>query len=250
MGPIPVLLTSSVHVADQSVNLKNPSLRIDHTLESIEHWLTLCPNVRLVICDGSGFDFSRIVGEKFPRARIECLNFQNDKKMVAYHGKGYGEGEIIKYAIANSSHLADSDWFVKCTAKLWVDNFSACIKEWNGQFLCWAFFANVFSFKKTKFAYIDTRFYVINKNFYLKYFSDAHLEVGGPEGRSIEDIFREVVLTNGMQKVIFNTPPVICGVGGGSGKYYKTGMRRRIKEKLRARLVKLNPFFRPLINCD
>ena len=244
----PILLTSSAIAMDHSVTLKDPEQRIHYTLESIEKWMKLGADIRLVVCDGSSYDFSRIVRERFPKRSIECLFFENDKQLVERHGKGYGEGEIIKFALLNSAFLKDADWFAKCTAKLWVDNFLSCVKEWNGSFLCKAYFANVFSFKKTRFEYIDTRFYLVEKNIYMKYFYETHLKVGGSNGTSIEDNFKEIVLQNRLTRVFFRSPPIVRGMGGGSGKYYRNNFIRRLKESLRSRIVQSNPSFRGMFN--
>ena len=244
----PVLLTSCVYISDHAVKLTDPTDRINYTLESIEKWLRIAPEIRLVICDNSGFNFSPTVKDKFPHADIECLHFVADKNLVQYHGKGYGEGEIIKYALQESNYLKQADFFAKCTAKLWVENFKECIDEWNGNFLCRGTFSNVFSFKKTCWVHVDTRFYLVSKGFYSKYLLTAHLNLGGTTGMSIEDSFRDVILLNKMKSVIFNTPPVIGGVGGGTGKYFNTKLSKKIKEKLRSSLVQLNLSFRDLFN--
>lgn len=244
----PILLTSCIYIADNAVNLTDPDDRIFYTLESIEKWLSIVPDAKLIVCDSSGFDFSTLVHEKFPHANIECLYFVADKNLVKYHGKGYGEGEIIKYAVENSSYLKQADYFAKCTAKLWVENFDECINEWNGTFLCKAIFSNVFSFKKTFFDHIDTRFYLVNKAFYLKHLVTAHLDLGGSSGLSIEDRFREIILENKMTGVLFNIHPVIGGVGGGTGKYYNIKHYKKLKEILRLQFVKFNPVFKPLFN--
>ncbi len=244
----PVLLTSCIYIADYAVKLTDPADRINYTIESIEKWLNIAPSIRLVVCDSSGFDFSPLVKEKFPDAEIECLFFVADKDLVKYHGKGYGEGEIIRHALQHSAFLEQADFFAKCTAKLWVENFKECLDEWNGYFLCKATFTKVFSIKKTRFDHIDTRFYLASKDFYLKYLVTAHVNLGGTTGMSIEDSFRDIVLLNKMKGVIFNTPPVIGGVGGATGKYYNTKPSKRIKEKLRSKLVKLNSSFEQLFN--
>jgi hypothetical protein len=233
---------------DHSVTLKDTDQRVRYTLESIEKWLNLGNDLRLVICDGSGYDFSAILKGRFPARPIECLSFENDKRLVEQHGKGYGEGEIIKYALQHSTLLRRSTWFAKCTAKLWVDNFFECLEEWNRIFLCKAFFSNVFSFKKTKFEYIDTRFYLSDKDVYFKYFSDTHLKVGGVYGTSIEDNFKAIVLENCLQHLLFRSTPVIRGVGGASGKYYRNNRIRRMKEILRSKIVQYNPEFSGLFN--
>lgn len=239
----PILLTSCVIVSDHSVSLKDANSRIGLTIESIAKWLVIAPDISIVICDGSNFDFSDLVCEKFPEANIECIFFQNNKELVALHGKGYGEGEIISYAILHSAYLRKSDYFGKCTGRLWVENFYECLESWNGKFVCKGYFSNVFSLKATQFAYVDTRFYLVNKSFYLENLAPAYLNVGGEKWLSIEDCFRDVILKENFSKIMFKVPPVICGVGGGSGTYYKNNLKRRIKEVIRLWLVKRNKSF-------
>lgn len=234
----PLLLTSSAIPFDLSGRLNHPALRIKYTLESVEEWLLREPTLKIVICDGSGFDFSDLMKSRFPKVNIECLSFINDSTQIAIHGKGFGEGEIIRYAIQHSKVLQESEAFMKCTAKLWVANSQQCLSQWNEQFLCNAYFADVFSFKKIKIKFIDTRFYITRKNIYLQYFLDAHSNLGNIPKQSIEDVFLNVIINNGMGGVLFSTPPVVCGVGGGSGKYYKQGVVRILKDKLRARIAR------------
>jgi hypothetical protein len=244
----PVLLTSCVYIVDQGVNLKKPEERIKHTLESIERWFAIEPNIELVICDSSNFDFSELALQNFPNKKIECLHFQADSEMVSIHGKGYGEGEIIKFALAHSSVLKNHEYFAKCTAKLWVENFHACIAEWNGSFLCRGAFDNVFSLKPTVFDHIDTRFYLVSKKFYFQFLINAHHDVGGSSGKSIEDIFKEVLMKNMIQRFIFRSPPIVGGVGGGTGKYYNTRTTKQLKEFLRYRVLYTTSSFRQLFN--
>jgi len=242
----PVLLTSCVIVSDHSVSLKDKDSRIGLTLQSIDKWLAIASDLHLVICDGSNYDLSGVVHERFPDANIECLFFQNDTDMVRLYGKGYGEGEIVNYAIANSAYLKSSDYFAKCTAKLWVDNFLDCVAGWNGSCLLKGYFADVFSFKPTQFDYIDTRFYLVSRSFYSKYLASAYLHVDSDHGVSLEHCFRDVVMEHGFGKILFNVPPVIYGVGGGSGTYYKNNLKRRIKEAIRLRIVRRNKSFNSL----
>lgn len=244
----PILLTSSVVAMDPTVLLKDQESRVFHTIESIQKWSKIAPNAQFVICDGSGFDFTYLLKERFPCLDIECLFFINDSQKIQHYGKGYGEGEIIRYALAHSVYLSQSTWFAKCTAKLWVENFLECASEWNSQFLCKAFFSHIFSLKKTQLEYIDTRFYLVDKTFYMKYFSDVHLELGGEHVMSIEENFLKVVLKKDLKRIIFETPPIISGVGGGSGKYYNTSMLRCFKEIFRSKIASMNPNFKDLFH--
>ena len=248
----PIVLTSSVNVMDLSVVLKDPSERIRFTLESIDHWLKISPRTRLVVCDGSDYDFTQILSTQYPDAmrnhRIECLHFMNDPKLVAMYGKGYGEGQIIQHALRHSQLLKNEDSFCKCTGKLWVDNFIECFSEWNGRFLCQAYFSQVFSLKKTSLDYVDTRFYIANKAFYEKYFSQLHLQVGGHFHCSIEDVFKKTILEHQLTSILFSVLPLVRGVGGGSGQYYKGNFIRRNKDRLRLKLVQSNSQFSAWFN--
>lgn len=246
MNELPILLTSSVEAMDSSGRLNDPELRIKYTLESINQWSRITPNGRFILCDGSDFNFSKIIKEKFPSLKIECMHFLNNHEMIQKHGKGYGEGEIIQYAIKKSRTLSYADSFIKCTGKLWVPNYYECVSQWQGKFLARAYFSNVFSTRRTKIAYLDTRFYITNKNYFLEHFGRAHLNLGGEHGLSIEDEYLEVLLKRNEKNFLFYKPPIICGVGGGSGKYYKTNLIRIMKERLRNWVVKNTYAYRDL----
>jgi hypothetical protein len=177
------------------------------------------------------------VRERFPDANIESQYYQNDVEMVRLYGKGYGEGEIVNHAIDHSTYLRELDYFAKCTAELWVDNFLECVSGRNGSCLLKGYFADVFSFKPTRFDYIDTHFYLVSKLFYSKYLASTYLHVDSDHGVNLEYCFRDVVLEHGLSKILFIVPPVIFGVGCGSGTYYKNNLKRRIMELVRLRMV-------------
>lgn len=242
----PILLTSSVIPHDKTVKLIDPHARINYMIESIREWLKIAPCSKYVICDGSNFNFEEIIRKEFPNASIECLFFLNDQRLIEVRGKGYGEGEIIKYALEYSHTLKESDVFVKCTGKLWVANYFQCIKNFTGDFLCQAYFKDVLSFKNTSLKYVDTRFYIFKKYFYKKYFLNAHDHLSIELGYGIEESFRDIVLKNSFQKFLFDMTPRIYGVGGGSGTYYKNSHIRKLKDALRLYLLKKSRKYREL----
>ena len=57
---IPILLTSAVYVSAPLTNLTNTNARIDAVLISIMEWAKDSKVDKIVICDGSGFDFSKL----------------------------------------------------------------------------------------------------------------------------------------------------------------------------------------------
>lgn len=244
---IPVLLTSSAIAYDAGVSLKDTDERVRLTLESVREWLRIDPKLPIVLCDGSNYDFSSLVAGHFPGATIECLHFENDQEQVRLNGRGYGEGEIVRYALDHSRVIADAGCFAKCTAKLWVSNFQQCAQQWNGRFVCKGVFLDVFSpFKQTRLAYIDTRFYMASLAFYREHFIDAHLRVSKQRGHGLEECFLETLLEKNIKRSLFRLMPVIAGVGGGTGTYYRNPFKRRIKEDLRLWLVRRQHAYRDL----
>jgi hypothetical protein len=79
--------------------------------------------------------------------------------------------------------------------------------------------------------FIDTRFYVFNKSFYINNFLTLYDEY--EPFLSIEDLFKLKIGKLGLEKVFFSRPPIISGVSGGSGKYYNTKVYRILKDKIR-----------------
>lgn len=248
---IPLLLTSSVVVHDHGVALSDTQERMRLTLESIGEWLRIDPALKIVICDGSNFDFSVAVKTKFPLAAIECLYFENNQTLVQQFGRGYGEGEIVRHALAHSRVLSQAGCFAKCTAKLWVDNYRICAGQWNGQLLCKGVFDNALSlFKSTSFSYVDTRFYIASVPFYKAHLETAHLAIDRNTGYGLEQSFHTILTTKRMERVLFNVYPIIQGVGGGTGKHYKNSRVRLLKEGLKIFLLRRNAIFRSLFTVS
>ncbi|MDR7305272.1 hypothetical protein [Rhodoferax saidenbachensis] len=243
---LPVLLTSSVIAHDRGVRLQNPQERERLAMESIRQWRTISPDTPLVLCDGSSFDFRPLVAALPDGHDIECLNFQNDIAAVQKRGRGYGEGEIVRHAIEHSKLIQSAGCFAKCTSKLWVENFEECLLQWNGDLLLKAVFDNVFTpWKPTTLAYIDTRFYMASLGTYQRLFLHAHHAVHAQQGHSLEECFRDIFLKEQPPTCLMSPPPVISGVGGGTGVYYKNSALRKLKERWRYARVKRNPLFRP-----
>lgn len=242
---IPILLTSSVVAHDKGVRLQDPTERARLAMESVKQWRAIAPRNPLVLCDGSGFDFQPLLATLPGSSPMECLHFQNNVERVQRHGRGYGEGEIVRHAMEHSTLIQSAGCFAKCTSKLWVDNFSACMQPWNGQMLMKGVFDHAFSPRKaTTLAYVDTRFYVMDLQTYLRHFLHAHESIRAQDGYGLEESFRDIFLNKQLQGCLMSLPPVICGVGGGTGAYYKNTLLRQLKEKWRYQLVKRNPLFR------
>lgn len=238
-----LLLTSCIFVSAPFVELSDPTNRIELTIESIRQWIRIAGDLKIVICDGSGYDFTKDVAERFPQIKIECINFKNDAEAVLTYGKGYGEGEIIKHALEHSEYLRQSDYFVKCTSKLWVKNFPEIINRWNNIFQCQFVLQKPKSIRNAKPHILDTRFYIINKDYYIEHFVDAYLKVRDQDAYYLENCFRDVVLSKNFRasNILFTVLPQIEGVAGTSGETYRAtnpikGRLKNFKTLLRLKL--------------
>jgi hypothetical protein len=237
-------LTSSVVAHDASVRLRDAVERLRLAMESVAEWLKIEPRQPLVLCDGSSFNFTNSVHKAFPKAHIECLPFENPQELVRQFGRGYGEGEIVRYALHHSHFIAEAGCFAKCSSKLWVQNFLACARAWQGELLLQGIFLDALKpWRDPILSYIDTRFYIASRALYQQYFEDAHLRIDNNQHVGLENAFKDIFLEAKLRHALTPVAPVILGVGGAIGKYYKNSFRRRLKEDLRLWRVRNFPEF-------
>lgn len=242
----PILLTSSVFVSAPFTRLVDTDDRIKLTIKSIEKWLCVSDSIKIVICDGSGFDFKDIVSYEFPDAHIECLSFQNDKQLVSLYGKGYGEGEIIRYALEHSVILKENKCFAKCTAKLWLNNYFIYLKKWNGYFLCDCNFMILKDVKDIRIDSIDTRFYIVDKKFFIDTLMNAYKNVRDSDGYYLEHSYMDIILEKKVRKFISTIPLSLGGVSGTSGLIYKETFLQKIRKYTKIYFIGKMPKFKEL----
>jgi hypothetical protein len=216
----PLLITSCIQPSAPLTALSNPSERLTKTVKAIGIWLNQYPGIQLIICDGSGFNFTPILQSEFPNKKIECLFFKNNEIAVSNYGKGYGEGEIVNYALEHSQILKSSNHFAKVTSKLWVKNLDEYLQSWDRRFLISPQFKLSEKRNNVTLETVDTRFYIAEKSFYLEHLANAHLSVRDLEGYYLEHSFKDCLLKGGIKKFGAASPIVIEGTSGSSGKDY------------------------------
>jgi hypothetical protein len=242
----PILLTSCVNVSDKSVSLNDANKRIKYTIESVKEWLNCIPTIKIVICDNSGYDFQSEVKRYFPDSEIECLSFLGNKAAVLKYGKGYGEGEIIEYAISNSKYISNAKCFAKCTAKLWVKDPKTFLKNWNGRCALKPVFKNIFSIRSAFISYVDTRFYAVSLDFYEKYFRNIHKKIKPNSHIGIEELFLEVLISNNLVNIFWKKCPQIYGISGASARAYRNSLKKEFKENFKYFLMQQKSQFKKL----
>ena len=227
---IPLLITSSVYVSSSLMEIKDSDRRIELTLAAIKEWIRIDPELEIVICDGSGFDYKPYVSRDFPNAKIECLNFINNTEMIKIHGKGYGEGENVNYGITNSELIKKGNYFAKCTSKYWVENYEECVKGFNSNFSCEK------SYKirtLNKYVQCQTIFYISEIEFYKKYFASCYMRVDDFNDYFLENVFGDVIRENKIKHITFKHQPLVYGLCGSSGDFYNTNLESLIGKLFR-----------------
>jgi hypothetical protein len=235
MKNIPVLITSVAQPNAPFVALKDPEKRIDSTIESLKQWALISPGLEIVICDGSGYDFQKLIGATplLKALNIEVLYFYNDLEMVKNKGKGYGEGEIIAYALNHSELLDKSDTFAKCTAKYWVNNFQECVASHRKNISIEKYYDSRYSLS---YRACDTRFYVVEKDFYLKKLLDSHKASNDFQFYFLEHAFAKDIILNKIPRTDFKIKPLVYGISGSTGEFTESrpeSIRKKIVRKFR-----------------
>lgn len=139
-----LIITGCIKVNDNTpyVAVRDDRLRLDDYISTIKWAIESEVFDKIVFCDNSGYvyddkeiqDLAKIRFKKF-----EWLCFQASPDLVNTYGKGYGEGEIIKYVLNNSKIISDSDYFFcKITGRLKVLNIVlifALVREHNDLYI-------------------------------------------------------------------------------------------------------------------
>lgn len=186
-------------------------------IDSIKFYILNSDFKNIIFCDNSKcmydktsklYELAEKNGKKF-----EWISFEGDSQKVVTVGKGYGEGEIIEYAINNSILLKTVASFAKVTGRLKISN----IRKITQNVQCKK---NYFNLDIYRAKGIDTRFYVCDIEFYNKYLMHAYKEASElKKDRVLEDVFYLILIANKKWK---NLPdyPLFLGVSGGNGRDY------------------------------
>ena len=188
-------------------------------------------------------------------------------------GKGYGEGNLIRKALEKSEFLWQSDDFFKITGKLYSPGVQSLFtREGIGEFFLsfppetceigllrklfsplyqseggsallgllrrgcrvpWGMIAAIPS------GWIDTRFYRVNRNFYLKALRRSHRRVQDQLGYTLEAAIHDDLKAHPSVRMI-QQPPIILGTSGTLGTTageYTAELReeaRKLAERLTA----------------
>lgn len=197
-------------ICDQKVRLQQ---YVDSIIFYIKH--SLFRNI--VFCENSNFKYDdvsklELLASQYNK-NFEWISFAGETSKISTFGKGYGEDEIVDYALENSLLLAKCESFAKVTGRLILQNVDEMIKPCSLK-------ENYFLrdiYRHHTYA-VDTRFYVVNKDFFCTNLRGCYKkDYSKAETQALEDVY--FLLLRGRYKPFYHFYD-FTGVSGGNGRDY------------------------------
>ena len=219
--------------------LKNPEERKKQYIESIRFYLEKTEVKNVVFCENSGVqDDSHLseIASKFGK-NFEWLTFIGNQEKIAEHGKGYGELEIVDYAVKNSKLLSKCNTFIKVTGRLKLVNIDKTRQYLDKN-------KNYFALSHRCF---DVRSYLVTKDFYVNYLSKCKDLISDSNGYYLEHAFYDIAKKYKNDCSVFSFYLNFIGISG------STGIKYREKRGVNMALANIKEFFKWLrwtfLNC-
>ena len=214
-----LILTSCINPPKQSfLKLADSTERLAQTIESLKFYISSNAVKNIVLCDGSGFDFSHTNIAHLTKSKdinVEILSFVQDFSSVSERGKGYGEGEIMAHIVKYSKLFEKCQYFVKVTGRLKIDNIFVLSQKMD-------FSKTYFNVYPSRYiGCVDTRLYGMKTADYVKYFILAYKNVYDSLRMSYEFCFTDIIRINSLPICYFPEVPKIFGISGTNNRAYK-----------------------------
>ncbi len=229
-----LLLTGAIDIKElfiPSTTIIDTNDRLSQYLKSIDYAITHYESIpEIVFCENTNFtyDYTSLKEKAINKGKkLEVISFSGDYISIKQKGKGFGEGEIIQYALNNSKLLEKCDAFIKLTGRLIVTNMDRIVATTTTD--C-SFIYHPKMIYQMPVDHIETFLYKADKKFYIQHLIDAHQEVDESRFRYLEHIFYERLSNFNLRS--FNLHPNISGLSGTSGNPYESGIKATIFEKM------------------
>lgn len=232
-----LIVTSAIHTRDPYLAIKAPNVRLAQLYCSMICWIRQTRVKNIILCDNTSTDqtFPGLVKlAENAGKKLEILQFNGDHRRVASHGKGFGEGEIIRHVMSESVLLREEASFFKVTGRVFVENFDDIwqaeqgndtvfnlnMKRWKR--LAWRIIANCpllhAKLGNRGIGHIQTVFYKCGVRYYRENLLDSYMEVNDREDRSLENRMFMPLMRHGFST--FSLPPRLVGYSAGLGSLY------------------------------
>lgn len=229
-----LLITGAIDIRELNVPLTkiiDVNERLLQYTDSIEYAITNYESIsEIVFCENTDFVYDYTLLKKKAGnhgKKLEILSFKGDYLNIQKKGKGFGEGEIIRYALNKSELLRQCDCFYKLTGRLIVKNMDKILAATSQKSSFIYYPKTIYKISKH---HIETYFYKVEKSLYINNLIDAYQEVDEPHFQYLEHVFHERLSKAGLRS--FNTLPLISGFSGTSGYAYEPVTKYRLMENI------------------
>lgn len=248
-----LLITASILPQEKRfLKLKDPKRRLCQYLNSLRFYIIQTNMSHIVMCDNSAYEFpsdKMLALAKRYGKELEILQFSGSERKISSRGKGYGEGEIIEYALTHSRLLKEADFFIKVTGRLKVRNIDQIAAHMDMDKIYINREIRDFRASQKQGLQMNTVIYGMPKSVYMSEFADAYKEVWDIHKVYLEHVFYNRSVENGLN--VCNLPffPVIAGISGTGGNHYQDtiGWERRVYDLLCRRQLFNNDLIRNTI---
>lgn len=208
MSKIVILLTGCVNPNGMPLTaLTDTNVRAKQYYDAVQYYLSQT-TVPVIFAENSN---TRLDVPESERFEMLCFDGNKDKT----HGKGYGECEIIDYALHNSRFISKDTTIIKITGRLFINNISTIIKItslFKGKIQC-TFHSDL--------SFADSRIFCCSSTF-MKLLVHRKDGMNDSCGVFFEHILADCIKGQKETFIPFLVNPQIEGVSGSTGRCYKS----------------------------
>lgn len=243
-----LVVTSSVYVSAPYTALTDPLLRETQYLEALEFFITQSSLAKIIVCDNSGYRYPESLYRLTTshKKEIELLSFTGNKELVTAYGKGFGEGEIMAFVMANSKLIQTVTGFLKVTGRLKVVNVDAVLQQCRhdqNYFMPISLLRPRFMVPKAARACVEVRTYYATVAFFNDVLLNAYKQVRDHDVYFLEHAYHDAIASSGIAVTCFPAAPEVTGISGSNGWVMKE--RSRYK-KILIKLVDVLGYIKPV----
>lgn len=206
-----ILLTATINTSYYgNVDTINGDVRIREKqyLDTCEKIIKNTDIETIILCDNTNYKLDTLILEQMAetyKKKFEYLTYvEKDIGNMKLYGKGYGEHNIIKYALENSFYLKNTNSFFKLTGRVWIKNLNKIINQINEDNENYFTFYNRSKCVNTVFFKVNTKDYIAN--FYQLEWTD---------NTKIEEKYYEAIIKTNINCKTFKNEPLLVGIRGG-----------------------------------
>lgn len=220
MNKTVILLTACINPNGMSYTaIQDIAVRTRQYTEALDFYLQNS-HLKIVFVENTLYDISSSYKQYIAENRLECLSFAGNT-FSRELGKGYGEAEIIKYALEHSSFIKEADYIVKITGRLILRNLNNILGITN---LLYAGRKNGVSVDVIDEHIAESRVIIASFDFYSTFFIPNMNQINDSSGYYFEHLLVSSIknwISSGNIFIPIPVFPQLVGYSGSTGIEYK-----------------------------